>query len=137
MSLTPTISLSFNGSCQAAFQHYEHLLGGRIEFSLMWGASPMAKDAPLEWAKKILYARLTIGGVTITGGDALPGTYVRPAGFHLVLDVDDESAGERLFSALAESGDVRVPFQETFWAARYGQLIDRFGIPWEVNCERN
>ena len=31
---------------------------------------------------------------------------------------------------------VRVPLQETFWAHRFGMLIDRFGIPWEFNCEK-
>jgi PhnB protein len=25
---------------------------------------------------------------------------------------------------------------ETFWAIRFGVLVDRFGIPWEVNCQQ-
>lgn len=29
-----------------------------------------------------------------------------------------------------------VPFGETFWAVRFGMLVDRFGIPWMVNCEK-
>jgi len=26
--------------------------------------------------------------------------------------------------------------QETFWAIRFGMVVDRFGIPWMVNCGR-
>jgi PhnB protein len=137
MSLTASVSLAFNGTCQAAFQYYERLFGGEAEFVLTWGESPMAKDAPAEWAEKFLYARLTVGELSINGGDALPGTYVQPSGFHLMVNVDNQAEGERLFQTLAEHGEVQIPFQETFWAAGYGQVKDRFGIPWEINCERN
>jgi PhnB protein len=27
-----------------------------------------------------------------------------------------------------------MPLQQTFWAARFGMLIDRFGTPWMINC---
>jgi len=43
----------------------------------------------------------------------------------------------RIFHALAENGAVQIPLLETFWAARYGHVVDRFGIPWAVNCERS
>jgi PhnB protein len=29
-----------------------------------------------------------------------------------------------------------MALQETFWALRFGALVDRFGIPWTINCER-
>ncbi len=29
-----------------------------------------------------------------------------------------------------------MPIAETFWAVRFGMLVDRFGIPWMVNCEK-
>jgi uncharacterized glyoxalase superfamily protein PhnB len=41
---------------------------------------------------------------------------------------------ERIFSALSENGSVEMPLQETFWALRFGTLIDQFGIPWAINC---
>jgi PhnB protein len=27
-----------------------------------------------------------------------------------------------------------MPLQQTFWATRFGMLVDRFGIPWMINC---
>jgi PhnB protein len=29
-----------------------------------------------------------------------------------------------------------MPFAQTFWAFRFGMCVDRFGIPWMVNCEK-
>jgi PhnB protein len=137
MTLNPSISLSFDGHCEAAFKFYERCLGGRIAFLLTWGNSPMAKEAPLEWGDKILYARLTVGDTALVGADALPKTYEPPRGFAIMLSLDDSQDAKRLFDALAEGGAVRVPLQETFWALRYGAVTDRFGIPWEINCEKD
>ena len=136
MELSPCVTLTFNGNCDAAFRFYEQLLGGKIVFTLKWGKSSMAKDAPPEWHDKILYQRINIGTLSIGAGDALPGTYAKPAGFSLMLNVPNVEEGKRLFAALAENGTVNVPLQETFWAAGYGHVTDQFGIPWEVDCDK-
>jgi PhnB protein len=31
---------------------------------------------------------------------------------------------------------VQMPVQQTFWSARFGMLVDQFGIPWMLNCEQ-
>ena len=59
-----------------------------------------------------------------------------PRGFELVLPMNDPLAAERVFHELAADGTIKMPLQETFWASRFGVLVDRFGIPWTVNCER-
>jgi len=28
-----------------------------------------------------------------------------------------------------------MPIQETFWAERFGMVVERFGIAWMVTCE--
>ena len=28
-----------------------------------------------------------------------------------------------------------MPPEKTFWAALFGMLVDRYGIPWTINCE--
>jgi PhnB protein len=134
MALNPRINLFFDGRCEAAFRFYERCLNGRTAFMLRWGESPMAGDAPPEWADKILYARIEIGDVHLSGGDALPGSYERPQGFGIMLDLGDPAESERIFRELSEDGTVTVPLQETFWALRYGALRDQFQIPWEIDC---
>ena len=136
MKLNPCINLSFDGQCQAAFQFYERCLNGQIAFMLAWGDSPMAKDAPPEWSRKIAHATLLVGNTRLQGSDPAPGSYESPRGFAITLD-PSESDAERLFTELAEGGIVHMPLQETFWARRFGVLTDRFGIQWVINCEKS
>jgi PhnB protein len=137
MKLNPHISLSFNGQCEAAFRSYERCLKGTITFMLTWGDSPMAGDAPADWGEKIVHATLEIGDTVISGSDVPPGLYAQPRGFEIVLPIDDPAAAEHVFQALADKGTVAVPLQETFWAIRFGVVIDQFGIPWAINCEKS
>ena len=134
MRIEPGISLVFNGECDAAFAFYQHCLGATLTFRLTWGDSPMAGMAPPEWRDKIIHATLTLGGKSLSGGDVLPEQYERPQGFQLQLNLDDVTAAERIFDQLAEGGRVSVALQETFWALRFGAVVDRFGIPWGINC---
>src|SRR6185436_18147096 len=128
--------LSFNGQCEAAFKFYERCLGGKIECLMTYESKPGEYAIPPEWNSKILHATLTVGGNVLQGADALPDRYQKPQGFTLTLGLDDPSEAERIFTALAENGTVEMALQETFWAVRFGVLVDRFGIPWTVNCER-
>jgi len=134
MKLNP--HLAFNGECEAAFQFYERCFGGRIVTMLSYGDSPMAEQAPPEWSGKILHATLNFGDNVLMGSDSLPGQYEQPKGFHALLGIGDPGEAERIFNALAENGSVLMPIQQTFWALRFGVLVDRFGIPWEINCEQ-
>ena len=136
MKLNLHISLAFSGQCEAAFRFYEHCLNGTIAFMLTWGNSPMAADAPPGWSANIYHATLKIGDTVITGGDVAPDRYEERKGFSLVLELDDAAAAERIFHALGENGTIQMPLQETFWAARFGALVDQFGISWSINCER-
>ena len=134
MQLNPY--LIFNGQCEAAFKFYEQCLGGKIEFMLTHGDSPMAQQTPAGWRDKIMHARLVVGDKVLMGSDAPPERYEGPKGFSVSLGIDQPAQAERIFNALAENGTVQMPLQETFWALRFGTLVDRFGIPWMVNCER-
>ena len=136
MKLSPHISLTFNGQCEAAFKFYERCLNGSITFMLTWGDSPMAKDAPAGWTSKIFHATLVVGNTTLQGSDPAPGSYEPPRGFSITLNPSEGDA-ERLFTELAEGGTVRMPLQKTFWAVRFGVLTDRFGIPWVINSEKS
>jgi len=87
-------------------------------------------------AQEILHARLMIGDKAVMGSDAPPERYENPQGFSVALGIDGPAEAERIFHVLAENGTVTMPIQQTFWAARFGMLVDRFGIPWMVNCEQ-
>jgi len=134
MQLNPY--LLFNGQCEAAFKFYAQLLGGKIEGMLTHAGTPAEEYVPAEWRNKILHARMTVGDNVLMASDAPPDRYEQPKGFSVSIQHNDRSEAERIFNALAEKGTVEMALQETFWALRFGVLVDRFGIPWTINCER-
>jgi len=101
---------------------------------LPWGNSPMANEVPRAWREKICHATLMVGGNVLAGADIPAEQYERPAGFQVLLGIDDAEEAERVFHALAENGMVKMPLRKTFWAARFGALVDRYGVAWEINC---
>lgn len=134
MQLYP--NLTFDGQCEAAFQFYEECLRGTIIFLMTYENTPMELNAPADWRKKVSHATFALGDLMFSGSDALPGQYRRPQGFALQFNLSDVEEAERIFEALSDDGTVQTPMQETFWAARFGMVVDRFGIPWAINCEK-
>jgi PhnB protein len=132
MQLNP--HLAFNGQCEAAFKFYEKCLGGKITFMMTYGDSPVAEQTPPGRHTKILHATLALGDDRLTGADVSPESYQKPQGFSVTLQIVDAAEADRIFKALAENGTIQMPVQETFWALRFGMLLDQFGTPWIVNC---
>lgn len=134
MQLNPY--LSFNGQCAEAFAFYERCLGGKIVRRLTYGETPMASQMPAELQGRIAHLRLQVGDKILMGSDAPPQRFEPMKGAQVCLSFDDPAEAERVFHALEEGGTVGMPIQETFWARRFGMVVDRFGTPWMINCER-
>ena len=126
--------LLFNGNCEAAFKFYAKVLGGKIDAMLVHEGTPAAEHVPAEWRNKILYARLVVGDKALMGSDAPPDRYEPMKGFSVTIGIDKPAEAERIFNALSEKGTVTMPFGKTFWAERFGMLVDQFGTPWMINC---
>lgn len=133
MKLNPY--LNFNGQCAEAFDFYQRVLGGNIVSKMTWGEMPDAQ-IPAEQQNRIMHVALQIEDEWLMGADPPPDRYEKPQGISVTLHYKTTSEGERIFNSLAEGGNVVMPFQKTFWAAGFGMCVDRFGIPWLVNCEQ-
>jgi PhnB protein len=128
--------LNFNGNCQEAFHFYERTLGAKVESILTPEGTPAEAHVPPEARKSVLHGRITVNGSTVMASDCPPDRYTPPQGFSINVSYDQPADAERVFGALADGGEVKMPLQETFWAKRFGMVVDRFGIPWMVNCEK-
>jgi PhnB protein len=83
-----------------------------------------------------MHIRLSVGNSELMGSDTLPGQGQGPAKrFCMSIGLNDPQEAARIFNGLAEGGSIQMPLQATFWAALFGMLVDRFGIPWMINCE--
>jgi len=124
--------LGFKGECEEAFNFYARCLGGKITAKVTYGETPVADQIPSEWHSKIIHAAMQAGDDILMGGDPLTDSYVEPKGFSLSVTTEDPEKAERLFTALAENGEIRMPLQKTFFADQFGMLVDQFGIPWMI-----
>jgi PhnB protein len=126
--------VNFPGTCAEAFRFYEKHLGGKIGMMMTHGQAPDQTLAKPEWRDAVLHARIAVGGTELMGADIPNAQPVRSA--YLSLAVDSDGEAERILSALADGGRVLMPMEETFFASRFGQVQDRFGINWMILHER-
>lgn len=134
--LDVTTYVSFKGDCEAAFQCYEEVLGAMPGLLFRYADSPMADVVPEGWENKIMHGSIRIGDKILEGADVPPERYEKPQGFSLTLYVPSPVQAERLFEKLGNGGEVLYPIAKTFWSERFGMVVDRFGIPWMINCEK-
>jgi PhnB protein len=79
-----------------------------------------------------MHTTFRIGGATLMAADARregPGF----SGFSLSLTVATQAEADRVFAALADGGQVRMPPAKTFWSPCFGMVTDRFGLSWMVS----
>jgi PhnB protein len=127
--------VNFAGRCAEAFRFYEAHLGGTVTMMMTHGQSPDQSRIDPSRKDAVLHARISIGGAVLMGADIPGAEPMRSA--YLSLSADSDPDAERVFSALADGGQVFMPMQETFFASRFGQLRDRYGINWMIMRERS
>src|SRR5690606_28465999 len=82
----------------------------------------------------VLHANIRFDGVELAGGDVAPARYRRPQGFCVLLGLESEERVRASFEALREGGEVVLAPRPTFWSPCYAIVVDRFGVPWKLNC---
>jgi PhnB protein len=132
--MTLNTYVNFAGKCAEAFRFYERHLGAQIGMMMTHGEAPDQSHVRPEWKDAVLHARISIGDTELMGADIPNAQPMRSA--YLSLGVQSDAEAERIFSALSEGGEVFIPIQETFFATRFAQFRDRFGINWMIIRER-
>lgn len=127
--------LNFNGDCAEAMAFYADVFGGEVTFLQTFGESAMAADMPPALHGLVMHSSLQIGDRVIMGADDPWGKYEPPRGVHVQTGFPEYTEAERVFNALANGGEITMPFEKTFWTSGFGMLRDRFGILWMVNCD--
>jgi len=128
--------VTFDGRCEAAFKFYEIVLGGKIVMMVTYAETPPNSQVSGEWQGKIMHARLELGERALMASDVPPDRFQPLKGFYVQISIKNPAEAESIFDALAAGGTATMPIQETFWAAKFGTLVDQFGVPWMINCDK-
>ncbi|TVR70226.1 MAG: VOC family protein [Sphaerobacteraceae bacterium] len=126
--------LNFDGNCREAFEFYREVLGGE-EPSFYTNEDVPMDNLPAGMEDMVIHAQLTFEGQTLMGCDNPTDWYEVPRSISVSIQLTDPDRASKLFTALAEGGQVSMPWGEQPWGAQFGMATDRFGIPWMINCE--
>ena len=80
-----------------------------------------------------MHASFRVGQTTVLASDGCSADKADFEGFSLSLSVPNEAEADRVFNALANGGQVKMPLTKTFFSPRFGMLQDRFGIGWMIS----
>lgn len=127
--------LQFDGNAEKAIALYERALGAEREFFMRFREAP--QPCPGTHADRVMHACVRVGDHRIMISDAPANVPALAAGAQISLDFDDASDMAARFDALASGGKVTVPLHDAFWGAKFGMLIDAFGVHWMFNCQKH
>lgn len=141
---TVNVYLTFNGNCREAFEFYKSVFGGEFPYVGTFGEMPPQEGTPSvpdSEKNKIMHISLPISKETaLMGSDsskAFGQATVVGNNFSISINTDTKEEAQKLFDNLSTGGQITLPLNETFWAAYFGMLTDKFGINWMVNVDLN
>lgn len=129
--------VNFPGTCKDALQFYEKHLGGKIVMMSTFDQVPNQQNIPPGLERSgVLHARIELGDTILMASDG-PKERVQPMrSAYLSLSLDSDAEAERIYNALSDGGEVFMPMEETFFASRFAQFRDKFGINWMLIHEK-
>ncbi|MED5371912.1 MAG: VOC family protein [Myxococcota bacterium] len=125
--------LNFAGNAQQAMAFYEQALGAQVLSKMLFDEMPGGAQG----MSGVMHATLQLGQATIMLSDVPPqmGGVTPGTNQHLMVNLAEPGQVDALFEKLADGGRVLMPVDNTFWGARFGQVVDRFGVSWMLHAE--
>lgn len=138
MTLRLSPYLMMNGNANEAIDFYSKALGAEVLFNQTFGEMPENPEFPLpEEAKNLVsHAMIKIGESDLMFSDNFPGQQSQIGNqVTICITVKDADKSKQIYEALLEGGEVKMPFQETFFSPGYGIVTDKFGITFQIFTE--
>lgn len=129
--------LFFNGRCEEAIAFYQQALSAELGMLLRFDEAPDKPPMPMpaDWGQKVMHAAMNVRGTVVMASDGMCGDSTNFDGFCLSINATDAADAKRMFDALADGGQVRMPLGATFWSPCFGMVADRFGVGWMVGID--
>lgn len=137
IQLVPFILL--DGRAREAINFYVKALGAEVTFIQTFGASPNDSGLDLSEAasERIAHSELRVGDAQLMVADSEPG---KPASEGDLLTVCittiDATEATRMYEALREGGEVKVPLGAFHFSPAYGVVKDKFGVTFQCFTSR-
>jgi PhnB protein len=127
------VFLTFDGECRSALEFYSKVFDRKIPEQIMtYGQNP-GGSAEVD-KDRILYACIPIHGCNVMFSDCPSGSeFIKGNNIMLTIGLTGEEEIKRTFNKLAESGEVEMKLERTFFSELFGMVTDKFGIIWQIS----
>ena len=137
-----TSYLIFNGQAEKAANFYADVLGGKIENLYRFDTMPSTPEMPIpeECKQMILHCCIVFPGGSMSVADTLPHDKrdFGNKGHMLTLDCDSIAQAEETYAKLTKGAQkIDCELGEAFFAKRYAEVVDQFGVLWAVMYNEN
>lgn len=125
--------INFPGNCREAVTFYADVFETPLQTITTYGEVDHGFPMPEAMKQQVMHTELQVLGSVIMLSDTpeiMPFTLGNNV--TLVINSADAEQLQRFFARLSEGGTVTMPLQPTFWTKLYGQVIDRFGVGWQL-----
>lgn len=128
--ITPFLTFQKNDAEEAMNFYISLFDNSKIIDIQRWGKDVPGKEGT------IMHATFQLNGQQFMCSDSPPvhNWDFTPAVSNYV-ECEDEEEIERLFSKLSENGEVAMPLDNYGFSQKFGWIIDRFGVSWQLNLK--
>ena len=134
--MQPIPYVFFKDQARAAMTRYGEVFGNAPEIMSF-------KDMPEEDRAQmpgvpddaVMHAGVAIGDGWLFASDDPSGETPEMAGCNVCVSLAGDDETRRVFDALAEGGEVRMPLSPMFWTSLFGTLTDKFGVRWMIMAD--
>lgn len=132
-----TSYLVFNGQAEEAANFYADVLGGKLQDLHRYDSMPPmpGMTVPDDYMQKILHCCIVFPGGGMSVADTLPGDPrdFGNGGHMLTLVCDSIAQAEEVYAKLTDGArKIQCELAEAFFAKRYGEVVDRYGVLWAI-----
>ncbi len=131
--MKPIPYVFFHGNCREAVEAYGQIFGSAPQIMTLGDMPPEAREGmPDVPTDAVMHAIVRVGNGMIYASDDPSEDAPQMAGCSIALELEGEAETRRVWDALVEGGEVRMPLAPTFWTPLFGTLSDRFGKRWMI-----
>lgn len=138
-----TSYLIFNGEAEEAAHFYADLLDGKIENLYRYDSVPPGAglpEIPEDSKNKILHCCISFPGGSMSVADTVLGDRLDfgNGGHMLTLECESIAHAERVYAKLSmDARKIPCELAEVYFAKRYAEVVDRYGVCWALMYEEN
>lgn len=129
------IYLITNGNGKEAVKFYENALDANVISIMYW--KDQVPNCPKENEDLVLNAQLDVNGIRFMISDENP-EYEYKAGTNMSATIitNDVETSNKIYEKLkVDAQKIYLELQETFWSPAYANLIDKFGMLWQISTQ--